>query len=153
MKFRFADVVNGGQAKATAIINNEVVDLFMIKTLEATMEKEKEDGYILGYRGKQHKASGWNGSGTMSIYYVTSRFRRLLKDFKDTGKDTYFTITIISEDQTSTVGKQVTTLFYCNIDSGIIAKIDVESAALEEDVAFTFEDWDMPEEFTEPVTV
>jgi Phage tail tube protein len=153
MNFRFSDTVHGGQAKATAIINGNVEDLFFIKTLEATMEKNKEEGRTIGKRSVQNKAAGWKGTGTMNIYYVTSIFRRLLKDYKNTGRDTYFTITVETEDAGSTIGKQTTTLFDCNVDSGIVAKIDVESAALDEDVAFTFEDWDLLEEFHDPVIV
>lgn len=152
MNFRYSDTVHGGQAKATAIINGNVEDLFMIKTLEATMEKNKEEGRTIGKRSVQHKASGWNGTGSMNIYYVTSLFRQMLKDYKNTGRDTYFTITVETEDEGSTVGKQTTSLFYCNINSGLIAKVDVEAAAMDEDIDFTFEDWDLLEAFTDPVS-
>ena len=153
MNFRYSDTVHGGQAKATAIINGNVEDLFFIKTLEATMEKNKEEGRTIGKRSVQHKAAGWNGTGSMTIYYVTSIFRKLLKEYKNTGRDTYFSITVETEDEGSTVGKQTTSLYYCNINSGIIAKIDVDSASLDEDMDFTFEDWDLLEEFTDPVSV
>lgn len=153
MNFRYSDTVHGGQAKATAIINGNVEDLFMIRTLEATMEKNKEEGRTIGKRSVQHKAAGWTGTGSMTIYYVTSMFRKLLKEYKNTGRDTYFTITVETEDEGSTIGKQTTSLFFVNINSGIIAKIDVEAAAMDEDMDFTFEDWDLLEEFTDPQTV
>jgi Phage tail tube protein len=151
--FRYSDTVHGGQARATAIIDGNVEELFMVRTLEATMEKNKEEGRTLGKRSVQHKAAGWTGTGSMNIYYVTSMFRRMLKEYKDTGKDTYFTITVETDDQGSTIGKQTTTLFYCNINSGLVAKIDIDSAALDEDIDFTFEDWDLLDEFQEPTTV
>lgn len=46
-------------------------------------------------------------------------------------------------------GSQTITL-QCNIDSGVLAKFDASSDSyLDEDVSFTFDDFDMPKEFQE----
>jgi len=39
-------------------------------------------------------------------------------------------------------------LFDCNLDGGIIALLDADAEYLEDSFDFTFEDWDMPEEFS-----
>ncbi len=71
--------------------------------------------------------------------------------YAKTGKDTYFNITIVNDDPTSTIGKQTIVLYNCNIDSTILAKLDTEADALEEDIDFTFDDFDILDSFGNPV--
>ena len=112
--------------------------MFYIKTLEATVEKEKAELKTMGQRAVQHKAIGWKG-GTMTIYYVTSLFRELMMEYIQTGKDAYFMIEVRNEDPGSTTGRQTVILEGVNLDSVIMASLDTEAEALEEEVAFTFE--------------
>lgn len=144
------DTISGQEGKATAKINGEIKDMFYIKTLEATVEKNKQEVRTLGKRGVQHKTTGWSGTGSMTIYYVTSEFVKMAKDYVKNGVDTYFTVTIENNDPTSTIGKQITTLFNVNVDSIPVAKLDVEDAVLEADLDFTFDDLDLLQEFNEP---
>lgn len=144
------DTISGQEGKATAKINGEIRDMFYIKTLEATVEKNKQEVRTLGKRGVQHKTTGWSGAGSMTIYYVTSEFVRMAKEYVKNGVDTYFTVTVENNDPTSSVGKQVTTLFNVNVDSIPVAKLDVEDNVLEADLDFTFDDLDLLEEFSEP---
>ena len=98
----------------------------------------------------QHKATGWSGSGSMTIFYTTSRFRELMLQYMQNGVDTYFDIEVTNEDPSSTIGKQTVTLKGVNLDSVIMASLDTEAEALEEEVSFTFEDVDMPVSFNLP---
>ena len=75
------DTISGQEGKATAKINGEIRDMFYIKSLEATVEKNKQEVRTLGKRGVQHKTTGWSGTGSMSIYYVTSDFIRMAKEY------------------------------------------------------------------------
>ena len=144
------DTISGQEGRATAKINGEIKDMFYIKSFEATVEKNKQEVRTLGKRGVQHKTTGWSGTGSMTIYYVTAEFVRMAKKYVKDGIDTYFTITTENNDPTSTIGKQTTVLFNVNVDSIPIAKLDVEDAVLEADLDFTFDDLDVPEEFGEP---
>ena len=69
-------------------------------------------------------------------------------DYKNTGQDTYFEIQVTNEDPTSDVGRQTIILKDCNIDGGILAKFDADADYLDEDMDFTFEDFSMPESFS-----
>lgn len=151
MFLRAGDTISGQEGKATANIDGNVHDMFFIKSLEATFEKLKTEVKTLGKRGTQHKGSGWSGSGSMTIYYVTTLFRNMALKYAKTGKDTYFNITIVNEDPTSTVGKQTMVLYNCNIDSVILAKLDTEAEVLDEDIDFTFDDFDILDSFGNPV--
>lgn len=151
MFLRAGDTISGQEGRATAVIDGNVENLFFIKTLEATFEKTKAEVKTLGHRGVQHKGTGWSGSGSMTLYYVSSLFRKLALKYAKEGKDTYFNATIENNDPTSTIGKQTIVLYNCNIDSTIIAKLDTDSDVLEEDIDFTFDDFDILDSFGQPI--
>ena len=150
------DTISGQEAVATMLVHNDdgtttVEQMFWAKNLEATAEIEKTDVYTLGKRGAQHKPNGWSGSGSMTIYYITSLFRRMALQYIKTGKPVYFDMTVTNNDPGSTVGSQTTVLKCCSLDEVILAKFDVESDVLDETVSFTFDDVDLLDEFQNPV--
>ena len=150
------DTVSGQEAVATMLVHNAdgsttVENMFWAKNLEATAEIKKTEVYTLGKRGAQNKPAGWSGSGNMTIYYVTSLFRRMVLQYIKTGRPVLFDITVTNEDPGSTIGAQTTILKNCSLDSVILAKFDVESEVLDESVDFTFDDVDLLDEFQNPV--
>lgn len=62
---------------------------------------------------------------------------------------TPFEIQVSNEDPSSSAGRQTITHTGCLIDSSILAKFDAGDSLLDEELAGTFDDWDMPEEFAE----
>ncbi|KGE21078.1 phage tail tube protein [Paenibacillus wynnii] len=145
-----SDTISGQEGRAFATIGTQTVEMFYVKTLEATVEKQKAEVKTLGRRGVQHKATGWSGSGSMTIFYMTSRFRQMMLDYMHTGVDQYFDIVVTNEDPSSSIGAQRIMLKGVNLDSVIMASLDTESDALEEEVSFTFEDVLIEQSFTEP---
>lgn len=139
------DTINGQEGRAYATIGGLVEEMFYVKKVEAKVEKEKVDVKVLGRRGTQHKAAGWSGTGTMTIYYVTSLFRQMMIDYINSGKDAYFDMTIVNSDSNSSIGSQTVTLVGVNLDSVVMASLDTESEVLEEEVTFTFEGVEMAE--------
>ncbi len=150
---RLEDAISGQEGRAYATIDGNIEEMFYVRNIEATVQKTKAEGKTLGRRGTQHKATGWNGTGSMNIYYVTSRFRELMLKYIKTGQDTYFDVTIVNEDPGSSVGKQTIVLKGVNLDSVVMAKLDVDSDMLDEDVDFTFEDVDILDSFGRPITI
>jgi len=144
------DTITGQEGTAFASINGVVEEMFYIKKIEATVEKQKAEVKTLGRRGVQHKAIGWSGSGTMTIYYITSRFRQMMLDYIKTGKDTYFDVMITNADPSSSVGRQTVTLKGVNLNSIMMALLDTDAETLEEEVEFSFEDVDINEKFKQP---
>ena len=148
------DVISGQEGWASMLVHeasgDRVEDLFMIKNLDATVEIQKTDVYTLGKRGAQHKPNGWSGSGSMTVYYITSLFRKMVIQYIKTGRPVYFDITTTNNDPGSSVGLQTVVLKNCTIDSSIVAKLDVESEVLDEDLDFTFDDVDILESFESP---
>ncbi|MCD9026049.1 phage tail tube protein [Cohnella silvisoli] len=144
------DTIHGQEGRAYATIDGQVEEMFYIKSLEASAEKQKTEIKTLGKRGTQHKAAGWSGTGTMTIYYVTSRFRQQMLNYIKNGVDTYFDVQVVNEDPASGVGKQTVILRDVNLNKVILAKLDTDSEALDEEVEFTFEDVDIIDQFGTP---
>lgn len=141
------DIISGQEGKVTANINGVVEVMAYVKNIEAIMEKQKSEIRVIGHRGTQHKTTGWSGTGSMNIYYVTDAFRRLMLQYKNTGVDTSFGVTIQNDDPSSRAGKHTTNLFGVNMDSVVLAKLDVDNTELDEDIDFTFDDFDFPDTF------
>ena len=145
------DTVTASLAECYATIDGQRYNLMQAINLEAKMEKEKTTVPILGKVGRGNKSTGWTGTGSATFHFNTSIFRKAMKKYKETGEDFYFDMQITNEDATTAVNRQTIILKDCNLDSITLAKFDADGEYLDEDIDFTFEDWEMPEEFTELV--
>lgn len=144
------DTISGKEGRAYAKIDGNNEDLFFAKTIESTVEKSKSEVKAIGKRMTGHKTTGGNGTGSMTLYYMTPLFRHMIKQWKETGQDIYFDMVIENDDQESSAGKQSVLLIDCNLDSVVLGKLDGDSDdPLDEDVDFTFEDFDILTPFTQ----
>lgn len=141
------DSVSASLAECFVTLEGNRYNFMQAINLEAKIEKTKSEVPILGKTGKGNKTTGWKGSGSATFHYNTSIFRKLLYRYKETGEDIYFDIQITNEDPTSAVGRQTVILKDCNLDGGILAKFDADAEYLDEEADFTFDDFEMPEEF------
>ena len=142
------DTISGKEGRAYAKVNGNNEELFFAKSVEASVEKSKSEGKAIGKRMTGHKTTGANGTGSMTLYYLTPLFRQMLKEWKDTGADVYFDLVVENDDPASAAGKQSVLLMGCNLDSVVLAKLDGDSDdPLDEDADFTFEDFDILEAF------
>lgn len=144
-----SDAISGKEGSLYATIDGKVIQVAECKSVNAKITKNKTEFKALGYRGTQHKATGWSGSGTLTIYYASSRWAKMMIDYAKKGIDTYFKLQIINEDPTSSIGKQTVTLIDVNFDEAEIAKIDTDAEFLDGTMNFTFSDVEMPDEFKE----
>lgn len=142
-----SDAISGKEGTVYATIDGEVVAVAECKNINAKITKKKNEFKSLGHRGSQYKATGWSGSGTLTIHYASSRWAKMMIDYANKGIDTYFKIDVVNEDPTSSIGKQTVTLIDCNLDEAEIAKIDVEADFLDQTMNFTFSDVEIPDEF------
>ena len=141
------DAISGSMAELYVTIKGNRYNLAQAIKFEANFEKNKTEVPILGRTGKGNKSTGWAGSGSLTLHYNTSIFRELAYLYKETGEDIYFEMQCTNEDPTSSVGRQTVTLIDCNFDSLVLAMFDADADYLEEDVDFTFDDFEMPERF------
>ena len=142
------DTVSAALAECYVTIDGNRYCFMQAINLEAKVEKIKSEVPILGKPGRGNKAAGWKGTGSATFHYNTSLFRELLYRYKQTGADVYFDIQITNADATSASGRQTVILRDCNVDGGILAKFVADAEYLDEEMDFTFEDFEIPEKFT-----
>lgn len=141
------DAVSAKLAECFATIEGNRYLLMQAKKFEAKFDKEKQKVSILGKTGQGNKTTSWSGTGSMTIYQNTPIFNDLMLKFKNTGEDIYFDIQVTNEDPTSAAGRQTMIFKGCNIDGGTLAAFDADGDFLEQEVNFTYEDFEMPERF------
>lgn len=141
------DTINGALGTCYAIIDGKKEEMLYLKNIEAKIKKNKREVKVLGQTGTKHKASGWTGSGKMSIYYSTSKFRELMLSYIKNGKDTYFEIIVENNDPSSEIDRQSIALKQVNIDNMIMTKLDINNTELDEEITFTFNDVDILNSF------
>ena len=141
------DTVSASLAECYVTLEGKRYNLMQAINLEANFEKNKTEVPILGKTGKGNKATGWTGTGSATFHYNTSVFRMLMYRYKETGEDVYFDIQVTNEDPTSAVGRQTVILKDCNVAGGILEKFHADAEYLDEDMDFTFEDFEIPEQF------
>lgn len=141
------DTISGSLAECFVTINGKRYNFMQAINFEAKFERNKTEVPILGKTGKGNRTTGWKGTGSATFHYNTSIFREMMLQYKNTGKDVYFEMQVTNEDPTSSAGRQTIVFLDCNIDGGILAKFDADAEYLDEEMDFTFDDFEMPEKF------
>lgn len=141
------DVIASKEGSAYMTVDGRNVVLFYAVSIKAKIEKTKKEVKALGSRMQKNKTTGAKGSGTLKIYEVTSEFKRMILDYVKNGKDCYFDLMITNEDPTTDYGRETKVLRGCNFDDVEIVNLDAEGDILQQELNFTFDDFDMPETF------
>ncbi len=117
--------------------------------VELKVDIEKTEFNALNCNGKLHRQNGWKGTGSATFRYNTSVFRKILKEYDDTSILAYFDMQIRNLDPQSErkLGYQEVWARDCCLDSLILAKFDVDSEVLDEDISFTFDKFSLGNEF------
>lgn len=141
------DAISGKEGMLWATVDGQVRECAEVRNITVTMDKTKSEFRALGQRGTQHKATGYSGTGSMTVYYVTSFWNKMLIDYAKTGVDTYFTLVFKNEDPNSAIGAQKVKIDNVNLDGGDILKLDVDAEYLDQSFNFTWTGIDTIEEF------
>lgn len=144
---RVQDVINGRLGSVYIVKNGERRLMMECKDITANFKKNKKEIPVLGASGVKHKATGWTGTGSMTMYYGSSELREAAIKYINTGVDSYYELVITNEDPSSDIGRQTVTLTGVNFDDAILAKIDINSTELDEQINFTFHGCDILEKF------
>ncbi|HIT09844.1 MAG TPA: phage tail tube protein [Candidatus Merdivicinus faecavium] len=147
MFLKAEQIISGQAGRAYANIDGRNRELMYLKSIDASVTKRKTAVRTLGKTGDQFKAAGWSGKGKMTVYYVTSLFREMMLDYMKTGRDSYFDIVVINEDENADAGRQTVVLKNCNLDSVVLARLDVDADNLDEEVSFTFDGAELLDSF------
>lgn len=142
------DAVYGSLAECFITIDGNRYNFMSLTEFESMFEVNSKDVPILGKVGKGHKPAGGNGTWKGTAHYNQSIFRKIADQYQKTGVMPYFEIQVTNEDPTSSVGRQTIIHHDCLCDKFTLAKFEAGEDLLEEELSGTFEEFDMPEEFT-----
>lgn len=142
------DAISGSLAECYITIDGNRYNFMQIYEFNASYDMNVVDVSILGRTSKGHKAVGGSGTWSGTAHFNQSILRQLLYRFKTTGQMTYFDIQVTNSDPTSSVGRQTIILKNCLMESGTLTKFNADEELLTEDISGTFEDWEMPEAFS-----
>ena len=143
------DAIAGSQASAYITLADGNRYCFMqLYSFESSMDINTTEVPILGKTGKGNKPAGWTGTWSGTAHYNQSIIRAMMLEYKKSGIMRPFDIQITNEDLTAAAGRQTIILKNCLTKGGILAKFDADSDIRDEDIEGTFDDWEMPEQFT-----
>ncbi len=144
-----SDTIAAKLAECYITIGKRRYNFMQMIDMEAKVEKTKANVPRLGAIMVGHKSVGMEGTFSGTAHYNQSVLRQALLDYKNTGADMYFEMQITNDDPTSDAKRQTVIFYDCNMDGGVLAKFDADGEYLDEDIEGTFEDFSIPESFTE----
>lgn len=143
------DAISARLAECFVTIGSRRYNFMQLIDVEFTIDKTKGTVPRLGTIMVGHKSYAMEGTFSGTAHYNQSVLRELMADFKRTGKDTYFEIQITNDDPASDAGRQTVIFYDCLTDGGVLSKFDADAEYLDESIEGTFDDFSIPEDFTE----
>jgi type VI protein secretion system component Hcp len=125
-------------------------ELFQLKKFQSDAEFQESDFKVVGTTLVQKKTTGVTLTGSMTIYYGSPLFIKLLNEYLKTGKLPYFTLQITNDDPGTTVGKQIVALYNCKLSKVPVAMLDADTDWLEEEVSFSYTGIEVLNYFNDP---
>ena len=110
------------------------------KGLEAKIAIEYEDIDRPRKLGKGKKMIGYEGTGSLKLHKVTSRFIKLLSDNLKQGKQTSFTV-ISKLDDPDALGAERIMIKNVTLEELTLANWEAKTTG-EEEIPFSFDDWE-----------
>lgn len=144
------DALNGKSGSGFMTIDGENHELFGLKKFQSNAEFQESDFKVVGTTLVQKKTTGVSLSGSMTIYYGSPYFLRLLQEYLRTGKLPYFTIQITNDDPTTSVGTQTVVFYNVKLQKLPVAMLDADSDFLEMEVGFSYTGIEVLNWFNDP---
>ncbi|MCI8510828.1 MAG: phage tail tube protein [Lachnospiraceae bacterium] len=145
------DALNGKSGSGFMTIDGENHEMFGLKKFQSDAEFQESDFKVVGTTLVQKKTTGVSLTGSMTIYYGTPYFLKLLQQYLKTGKLPYFTIQITNDDPSTSVGTQTVVLYNVKLQKLPVALLDAEADFLEMEVSFSYTNLEVLNWFTDPV--
>jgi hypothetical protein len=149
---RLADTISSKEGKAYITINGVNRELFEISSLSAQLELVVQARRMLGHRMTQHKVTGAEGTGSMTMYFMNSDMLRLALAYIKDGSYGGIKLQVKNEDEQSTIGTQEVVLLNVILATIPVTTLDDQSDdPITIDTDFTFDDIDGLSYFDLPV--
>lgn len=145
------DAVNGKEGRAYATIDNRRIEIFQLKNLEINSNFQEADFKVVGSNIVQKKTTGVELTGTMTMYYGSREFRNMVIGYIKNHVLEYFTLQVVNDDPSTSIGRQTLVLRNVKLQSATIARLNADADWLEDDVSFSFTDIDELDSFGDPI--
>lgn len=119
-------------------IDGQNIEMFGMKKIQSDAEFQEADFKVVGTTLVQKKTTGATLTGSMTIYYGTPHFLRLLQEYLKTGRLPYFTLQITNDDPSTSVGTQTVVLYDVKLQKLPVAMLDADANFLEMEVSFSY---------------
>lgn len=140
--------VSGGLAECYVTIDDNRYNFMQFTEFDSSYEPNVIDVPILGRTTIGKKMVGGSGKWSGKAHYNQSIMRKVMLSYHKTGYFEPFEIQVTNEDPATSIGAQTIILKGCLLDSVVLAKFSAGEELLEEELSGTFDEWDMPQEFT-----
>ena len=144
------DALNGKSGNGFMTFDGENHEMFGLKKFQSDAEFQESDFKVVGTTLVQKKTTGVSLSGSMTIYYGSPYFLRLLQEYLRTGKLPYFTIQITNDDPTTSVGTQTVVYYNVKLQKLPVAMLDADADFLEMEVGFSYTGIEVLNWFNDP---
>ncbi|WP_413627685.1 phage tail tube protein [Fructilactobacillus vespulae] len=141
------DTITSNSGRVTVTIDGNNYNLAEIEEIEAKLEGNTEEVKVLGRRMTGHKLTSLEGTGSLTMYHITSRFAEIAANFAETGAYPDISMTLTVEDPSSNTGKQVVQLMNVILNDSMLASLKSDDGILEMDTDFTFDDFKILQQF------
>lgn len=142
------DTINGAKGACYVTIDGNRYLLMQVVNVKASAKINSDKIPIMGQTNKGNKPGSIEYSGSATVHYATDVLRNMIYQYQETGEMPYFDMQVINDDPNSKAGRKSTILKDCCLTDSTIAMLDAEKSALDEDISFTFERFEMPEKFS-----
>lgn len=139
--------VRGTDSSVTVEINDRRIDLFQVKNFDSNANITLDEVARIGTRTVGHKVSTITYEGSFTAYHGSPEARKLFLKYVADGKWPNITITTRVEDKDTGIGALSVVHKFVHFSTIPLAKIDAESTSLEEDMDFTCDQVEVPEEY------
>lgn len=145
------DAPSAKLAEAYITIGSNRYNLFSAKNFEAVDSVNTEEVNSIGRIRTGHKATGLDGSFSLTIYHVTAIFENLIKEFETTGVMPTFDMQVTSEDPATSIGTDTKIYTGCQIDGDLkLSDFDAEGDFREQDIEGFYDGWETNSQYSNP---
>ncbi|MCT1174169.1 hypothetical protein EFL96_06320 [Lactococcus lactis] len=148
-EFNYDNAIALSEGKVFVTIDGKNIPLLETKEASAELEFEIEELFALGKRMSGNKITGAKGSGKMTLLYVSSMWNEIAIKYIRTGKLPRMTMTAVTDDANSELGKQVVTITGFKPKKIVPFSMKADKGVLENELDFVFDGIDMSETLTD----
>ena len=145
------DTVNGAEGQVFITVAGKNIEMASMRNITVQAEMQDNDMRVIGTRLIQNKTNGAKLSGSGNIYYGSNLFMDMLLEYINTGVMPEFSIQIVNNDPSTSIGSQNMIYYNCKLTGTIpMSILNDEEAMLNHDFSFSIGKVARMESFKDP---